>query len=160
MQFLKGLFRNTQKQNSESDIELVRLIERAVNILPHDAEDYEIEALLVEDGITEKMAYQLVAFVPLAFTRVLLRDTGVRFSDEYSLINSVSRKAQGRFLSLEPVFVAALKFANDWIQNSRDKNIFLTIASRNAEFKAINEALHAGAKPENLIMYTSIIDRA
>ena len=159
MQFLKGFFQSARKQNPESDAEFASLIERAVKVLPRDAEDYEIEELLVEDGITENMAYQLVAFVPIAFTRVLLCDSGVQFMDEYGLINPTSGKTQGRFLSLEPVFVAASKFANNWLQNKRDRAVLLTIASRSGEFKAINEALNARGKLEGLITYSTMFEK-
>jgi len=88
-------------------------------------------------GIARWLADRLVSFLPLAFGRILLR--GASLSDDFVNGDTTSR------LSDEPVFAAAQERATRAIRVEVE-----AIGLRSWEMHAVNDALQAGSRLEDL----------
>lgn len=102
-------------------------------------EDRELVKVLVGSGLPLGSAERLIAFLPIAFGRTVIRKLGtVKFSDSFSIQNKV-----GLFqLSNEPIYRMAVEVAesiSDYPEVSRD--VFSAVALRSAELSAANKAL-------------------
>jgi hypothetical protein len=105
----------------------------------------EILSRVLESGIDRPMAVQLVALLPIAYGRVMLRDDGVRFSDTYICLGEQGQaERRGRIEAL-PLWSAIIHFARG------DGEPFFPIASRSSEIRAANEALRDGKKLRDLV---------
>jgi hypothetical protein len=118
-------------------------------------EDHTVIEALVASGIDSNDAEWLVALLPVAFTRVLFKSGGPSFADTYQCMREDGSVSGEHRLSDEPIFVHALAIAD-----TADRETMLAVAGRSAELNAINKALHAGSKLENLVLSPPIFLRA
>lgn len=98
---------------------------------------------IVEDrGYKTDLAERFVAFMPLAFGRVVINKIGsVSFTSSYKV------KEQNREFSLEeePIYCLAYKLAFESYENGiLEREVFSAIATRSAELDSVNKALNAG----------------
>ncbi|UTY59839.1 hypothetical protein [Massilia sp. erpn] len=119
--------------------ELIRWTEIFMTLREH--EDGELVKMLVGHGLPLESAERLVAFLPIAFGRRVIRQLGaVKFSDSFSIRDKV-----GLFqLSEEPIYRMAVEVAesiSDYPGVSREA--FSAVALRSAELSAANKALNA-----------------
>ena len=127
-------------------------ISKAVALLrssPH-LDDDELYRVLVAGGMDRQRAARLIEFLPPVYTRLVLHDSGVRFSDKFRRLLSNGGTSYEGSLSDEPVWNDAMKFASDEAQRGLTKQDLFAIAGRSAEFRAINQLLHQGSKLENI----------
>jgi hypothetical protein len=111
--------------------------------------DEGIFGTLVKQGIERELAARLVEFLPLAYCRLILRNSGAHFSETFrrALPGSGS---QEKPLSSEPVWRAVVTFASTEVERGVSGNDLLLVAARSAEFHAANQLLDKGSKLENL----------
>lgn len=102
---------------------------------------------LEEAGVPPRLAVEIVEFLPLALARALLDGMGVHFEDYYVRHTSGGRVIGQKSLADEPVFREGLAAADEL---SGDGAAYLAVAGWSAEYQAINKAMNAGARPENL----------
>lgn len=117
-----------------------------------EADDGEILRLLVGAGISDAAADRAVAFVPLAFSRVLMAKSGGHFSDDYMQADASGRVSARARLRDDPVFEAALQAAQ-----RANRAQMRAIALRSAEIHVRSKALRAGAKAEDLVYSPPVI---
>jgi hypothetical protein len=98
-------------------------------------------------GVPPRLAIEVVEFLPLALARALLDGMGVHFEDYYARQTSGGRVIGQKLLADEPVFREGLAAADEM---SGDGAAYLAVAGRSAEYQAINRAMNAGARPEDL----------
>lgn len=116
-----------------------------------ESDEHEIVEMLVASGIEKPLAAKLVEFVPLAFFRAMMEESGVQFADYFLRLGPEGKPADERKLNQEPVYMEALKMALAEAKAGRGGEDYLAVARRSAEFQAINNALHDGAKLEDLV---------
>ena len=106
-------------------------------------EDSELIAHLIHQGVAERIAERLVAFLPLAFGRVVIENTArVTFSDKFEVYATGEEKT----LSQEPVYSEAFRLARDIYRSGQiPREQFLAVANRSAELGAVTKALSDGA---------------
>jgi hypothetical protein len=114
-----------------------------------DRPDAEIVRALVAQGADPVLAEKLVDYVPIAFGRPVLERLGVRASEEgVLLIGSKERRFR---LMTDPVFADAVALAREaYTRGSMPGDVFRAVVMRGAELRAVNEALTAGAKAQDL----------
>ena len=118
---------------------------RLVSAEPTAFSDGLVDALCAQ-GHDRRLAMRVVEFMPLAFVRVLLAGTGVELSDRYIRAGQEGQADTERPLADEPVYRATLDLAESGL--SREE--LLAVAGGAAELNAINQALNAGSRPEDL----------
>jgi hypothetical protein len=121
-----------------------------------DMEDEQIYRTLVKEGVGRRLAARLVEFLPGAYCRAILEDTGARFSDTFQRIQKDGTISREIALSSEPVWAAALEFARREIRQGLSRDEKLRLAGRSAEFQAANDLLRRGSRLEHLIFTPAI----
>jgi hypothetical protein len=125
--------------NREQLIALSAIFCRAEN-----SDEAELISKLVQGGLGEDEAERVVAFLPIAFGRVVISQVGeVRFSRTY-MTEDTGREFE---LDAEPIYCLALEVAKEsYASGILGRERFSEIATRSAELQAVNKALNAGVK--------------
>lgn len=113
-------------------------------------EDYGIYQTLVADGVERQLAARLVEFLPVIYSRLILRNSGARFSSTFRRTVAGGMSQEQPFSS-DPVWNAAAAFASDELERGVSSQDLLVVAARSAEFDAANQLLNRGAKLENIV---------
>jgi hypothetical protein len=108
----------------------------------------DIYAAMAEAGIPDAVADRAYKFIQIAWGRVFLDGLGVRFSSDYLCFNGAGEVVESGLLAEEPYFVAAMSLAQQYARFPG----FPRFALMSADVNAVNSALKAGSKPENLVM--------
>jgi len=126
-------------------------IARALTIFREspDFDDESVYRALVDRGIERSLAARIVEFLPIAYCRVLLLNSGVQFSNTFVRAAS-PLKIQS--LSCEPVWIPFLAYAESEIRAGADRRAMLMVAGRSAEFQAINRMIDKGTELKNLVL--------
>ena len=124
---------------------------------PNSTDD-ELHAALVKAGIESEVASQLLEFIPMAYTRLMLAPKGARFSNFVRVILPDGRIAD-RLLSEDPIWGAIVRFAEAEADSGIRGADILAVAGRSAEFDAANRLLQQGSKLENLSFDPPLIRR-
>ncbi|HOT11176.1 MAG TPA: DUF6348 family protein [Polyangiaceae bacterium] len=126
---------------------VARMIEAA------GAPDKDIQPVLMADGATAREAQALLAFVPLAFGRMVLQSLPVHFSETALVRNDRGQQGTEILLSDDPIFARAQDLAADaWQATTFTQDEFLAVAMRSAEVHAVNQAIEQGAQACDLIV--------
>jgi len=135
-------------------------ISKAVAIFrgSRSAEDNELHRSLVKAGIESEVAARLIEFLPMAYCRLTLAASGARFPNVFRRVLQ-DGTFEERPLSSEPVWNAAVAFAEGESERGVPAEDLLAIAARSAEFHAANQLLQGGAKLENLAFEPTVLKR-
>jgi hypothetical protein len=120
-----------------------------------DLNDEGIYRALLTRGIDRRLAARLVEFLPSVYCRLILRNTGAMFSDTFRRSQPPGTPEELP-LSSEPVWNAAVAFANAELQKGVSSKDVMALAARSPEFDAANQLLHRGAKLED-VPFTSLV---
>jgi hypothetical protein len=128
------------------------LVRIAVEILAESRDnDATASQCLAETAkISGASASTLIMFVPIAFARVWLAGSPLRFPATYLRCYESEGPLKQESFDANPVFLTAYQQAQQLIRDGFSNDKLLAIASRSPEFRAINAALHDGARLENL----------
>jgi hypothetical protein len=115
----------------------------------HD--DAAASSLLAETArISGASASTLIMFVPIAFARVWLAGSPLQLPTTYLRCNKSGEPLKREFFEANPVFHEAYGQGQQLLNAGYSKDKLLAIVARSPEFRAINVALHDGARIENL----------
>ena len=118
----------------------------------HKNSDWEVlETALIGAGIEPSLTAKLLEFMPLAFGRVFLDGMGIKFAENYTRYNDLSGQSKESKLLDEPVYAESFWAASQIVEYQAAGEAFNAVAFRSSELHAVNEALNAGSKPENLV---------
>lgn len=120
-------------------------------------EDKQAVQYLIENGILENEAVEIIAFLPITFIRSWL--TKVNWKDNYTEYNGkeyVSKK-----YNETNSYNQILEITKDYFNGNPDKETVMKIAGRSAEFNVINKLLleNPTAKIEDINLSETIIIR-
>jgi hypothetical protein len=117
-----------------------------------DGEDDAIREELTRRGASPAVAEQAVALIPLAFGRVLVTRLGVKPPASAILLSEAGERRTIE-LGTNPIFWEASQLAETGLRTgTMTREQFESVALRSVEVKALNNALHGGSNPKNLIM--------
>jgi|SRR5215469_16961354 len=117
-----------------------------------NASDEEILSKLVALGCERLIAARLVEFVPMAYCRLLLADSGVRFSDRFQRKLADGSLSPERLLEAEPLWVEALSFAKAEKRTEATGKALLAVAAHSSEFDAANQLANEGSKLKDIAL--------
>lgn len=119
------------------------------SIIDSDAEfkEDEVYAAMAQAGVPGPMADRAFKFTQLAFGRVFLDGMGIAFPADYLCFNAAGDVIESGLLVEQPYFVAAMAVARD-----RPPLGLPRLAIMSSDVSAVNSALKAGSKPENLVV--------
>jgi NACalpha-BTF3-like transcription factor len=107
----------------------------------------DIYTMMREAGIPDPVADRALKFTQIAWGRVFLGSFGVRFSPDYFSFNAVGDVVEQGLLREQPYFAAAMSLARRYANTPG----FQRLAVMSADVDAVNRALNAGSKAENLV---------
>lgn len=119
--------------------------------------DEAVSRLLVAEGVERDLAARLVVFLPMAYCRLLLSRSGVRFSDNFRRLLPDGSISTEKPLSSEPVWESLVTFAQSEIERGMAEHDILAVAGRSAEFHAVNQLLQSGSRLENVVLSTPVL---
>jgi len=129
---------------------LANMIRRAVPVLLARGGEAEMPSVL-----TKEQAHDAVRFIPLAFGRELLKGTGVTLPDTFlRVFNGATEEVA---LEDEQFFRGASYLAPTLLRELGG-DAFAVIAMQSAEVRAVNEALHAGSDPGDLVAGPPLVE--
>lgn len=114
------------------------------------ASDTFLERKLKHQQISDHLAEECIVFSPLAWGRPIIAELGIRYSEQYRLHSLISNHEQEFALDNEPVFVWATLMISLYRTEQRNE-LFKRVSMRSAEINAINKAIKAGHRLEDLI---------
>ena len=93
----------------------------------------------------------------MTYCRSILAGTGPRFSDMFQRRQQDGSLSPERILGSEPVWTEIMSFAKAEQSRGVTTTDLLAIASRSAEFDAVNQLLNRGANPEDIALSTVVL---
>lgn len=154
LSFFKRLFgqRSDTAQTVPVSSGIQIALQKALPILDRGGHlgDSALIDLLVQAGFSETMAWQITTFVPAAFCHALLRTMEVSAPNTYRFIDEDTEQSQDRCFSDSPIFVHASHLAEEYLRAGSAPVNFGALVGRDSLFKAVNQAMNAGADPKEL----------
>ncbi len=111
-------------------------------------------------GIAEDDAKCLIAFVPMAFARVLLAPLGVKFQNTFLVKDFDSgASVRGNFTD-EPIHAAALEVAKAMASGDADSRMrFEQMAATSAEYDVVRQLRPEGESPDGIVLTEALLPR-
>ena len=165
MSFWKSIFGKSKEVKNENEIEnsmppQFRLwVTTAIQLMGTEASEMENEELheyLLQNGIPEFDAGEIIVFLPMAFCRQLLPD--VKWLPEYIDYYSEKKKIKKVYKENSRYLIIEEETEKYWNENPANE-VVLNIAGRSAEYNAINQMLKDGGKLENVRLTESLVMR-
>ena len=126
-----------------SEARLIRAAETLARTLDHGGD--EQVAALKRDGFDEGEAHRLVALLPLAFSRPVLEELGVRYFVQEVTAHETDGTLVRADLRRQPEYVAGLRLARAHRRRGvMDHEVYKRIAGSSADIDAASKALNAG----------------
>ena len=97
-------------------------------------------------GCPVVLAIDAARYAPIAFARQFLDGMGITFSDEYLVLSANGKIEERGALSSNHLYKEAFRVAPEIMS----KQLIATVVFRSSEANAVNNAMNAGSKPENL----------
>jgi hypothetical protein len=126
-------------------------IRRAIPVLAeHGSVDRVIlRTYLIRNGLSKLEAVAAMRFIPLALGRaILLEGLGIALPDSYLLVHGDAREE--RKLAGEKFFSATMWLAST-LRTDYGAALLGHVALLSSEVQAVNAALNAGSRPEDLV---------
>lgn len=108
----------------------------------------DIYVAMAEAGIPDLAADRAYKFTQTAWGRVFLDGMGIQCGTDYLCFNGAGEVIESGQLADEPYFAAAARLVPRYAGSPGFKALVLM----SADVSTINSALHAGSKPEHLVM--------
>jgi hypothetical protein len=119
--------------------------------------DIEIHEALIAEGLEAQTAARLVEFLPMAYCRLLLGNSGVQFSSSFQRQEANSQVSSERQLSSEPVWDGVVAFAREEVKRGASPKDLIAVAGRSAEFDAVNQMLNKGSNLKDIVLTPTLL---
>jgi hypothetical protein len=120
------------------------------------AEDEQLEALLIDAGCCAVDARRMIVLLPIAFGRAILERLGVAVPTVCTVDDGTSRSLVD--LQASVIFQEACASGRKvFNEGTLSREEFMAIAGRDSNFRAVNEALYTGSRPEDLKLEPTIL---
>jgi hypothetical protein len=135
-------------------MDLNQSIRKAITIFQQHQQTDDIDVLetLVAEGIDRSLARRLLLFVPMAFCRLMFGSRGVKFEDEYLVVDENAKPIRRGTVSTEPVYIEAVNVFGVVVAARPGGDFLLAVAARSAELRAINEMALSGSKLADIVL--------
>jgi hypothetical protein len=107
-----------------------------------------VRSELGKAGVPAPLAAEIVEFLPVALARAMLDGMGITFADHYVRQTAQGRVIGEKLLGDEPVYCEGLAIAGEI--SGMGEDVFMAVACWSPEYQAINRAMNAGSRAEDL----------
>ena len=108
-------------------------------------------------GVERVVASRLVEFLPLAYSRLILSESGVRFCDRFQRKLADGSLSSERPLDSEPLWAEVVSFARAEKSSGVNGDALLAIAGRSSEFDAVNQLANRGSKLKDIALTPAVL---
>lgn len=136
----------------------VNLAFPAFHLIP-PGKEAELRLVLRANRVPDEIMDDIIAFLPLAFGRVLLEGTGAQFSPDYATMDADGQTRIAGRLADHPVYATARVAATQLIDHQELGEMVVSAALWSSEFRAYHEAMNAGSDPADLVGAPPVIVR-
>jgi hypothetical protein len=98
------------------------------------------------------VAFRLVEFLPLAYCRLVLSDSGIGFCDCFQRKLADGSLSPEQQLDSEPLWVELVSFARAEKRSGVTGDALLAIAGRSSEFHAVNQLANHGSRLKDIVL--------
>ena len=135
-----------------------RAISEAVTIFRRfpDSSDEDIFRKLVAAGVERVAAARLIELLPMAYCRLILAGSGVKFCDHFQRKLSDGTVSPERLLDSEPLWTEMLSFAHTEKQTGVSGRALLVVAAHSSEFDAANQLANQGSKLKDIVLMPTV----
>src|SRR5215831_3446965 len=107
-------------------------------------------------GVECVVASRLVEFLPLAYSRLILSESGVRFCDRFQRKLADGSLSAERPLDSEPLWAEIVSFARSEKHSGITGDALLAVAGRSSEFEAVNQLANRGSKLRDIALTSTV----
>ncbi len=119
-------------------------------------ENDKLVELLVNSGIPELEAIEIMLFLPVAFCRKLLPQ--INWHPDYVDFYAEDKQIK-RLYNDNPRYIIIQSLTEKYCNERPDKNIIMNVAGRSAEFKSINRLLLNGGQVKDIDVSQTFVIR-
>lgn len=119
----------------------------------------EIFRKLVATGCDRLIAARLIEFVPMAYSRLLLADSGVQFSGCFQRKLIDGRLSAEQRLAANPLWAVAVSFAETEKKTGIAGKALLVVAAQSAAFDAANQLANQGSVLDDIVLMPTVCQR-
>ena len=133
-------------------MELNEAIKITIQILQENSQEDDdlIIKKLIGLGIEEPLANRLLNFITTAFCMVMYENSDLNFPYSYFFFDGKRNISASQLLIDEPVFAKGYKIAREKINKDGVSEAYLSVASRDAGYKVIQQFIESGSDLENV----------
>lgn len=156
-----SIFKGSEKLSFEESSAFRENVKKSIFLIGVDGVEMgheEMYEYLLEKGIPEFDAGEIVIFLPTAFCRRFLPD--LNWPTTYFDFYSDKEKKIKRKYKQNPFYLIIEEETEKYWKNRPTKRTVLNIAGRSAEFRAINQLLNKGGKLKDVQLTASVVTRS
>ena len=116
-----------------------------------------LETAMYATKMPKLHAERILEFMPVAFGRVLMRDSGVEFQGIYERRKPGSGVGREFQIATNQVYVASVAYAKRQADSTSGIEILNAVANRSPELKAIQDKVNEGVEAENIVLSRLIL---
>ncbi|NNE65659.1 MAG: hypothetical protein HKN33_03760 [Pyrinomonadaceae bacterium] len=116
-----------------------------------------LEKAMYDSGISKLNAERILEFMPLAFGRVMMRDSGVKFHDTYQRKKPGSSRSKKFSFADNEVFAASLKYAERQANSRSGIERLTAVSARSPEMKTIQDLVNEGSDPKSIVLSSPVL---
>ena len=116
-----------------------------------------LESAMYASKMPKMHATRILEFMPIAFGRVLMKDSGVEFQDSYERRKPGARKGKEFAFAANRVFTESLKYAERQAASSSGLMSLNAVTVRSPEIKAIEDMVNKGTNAENIVLSKPVL---
>ena len=129
-------------------------VDEAVEVMLRnpEADQDQMVGLWGDCGFTPLVAWRAYQFLPIAFTHVVLRGSGVTFQPGYDLMDPDAGTHSRHRLADEPLYSAAVAAAEAWAAEGCTPQQLLPIFGRSAEWSVIRQLVGPDGRLDGVVL--------
>jgi hypothetical protein len=116
-----------------------------------------LETAMYATKMPKRHAERILEFMPIAFGRILMRESGVEFQPTYERRKPDSAKRKEYAFAKNAAYIASLEYAERQNQSVTGLPTLNAVAVRSPEIKAIEDMVNSGVETQNIVLSKPIL---
>lgn len=160
--FRKSKYKSIEKENiNEISPQFHNWVKTSINLIGSkegwEMGDGELHRCLIQNGILENDAWEIIIFLPIAFCRKMFPE--INWLPEYEETSYSKTKKIKRRYKENRRYVIIEEESNIYWNENPEKEVLLNIVKRSAEFNAISKLLKDGGTIDDIMLTRTCIIR-
>jgi len=124
----------------------------------YESSDWKsLESAMYAAKMPKLHAERILEFMPIAFGRVLMRDSGVEFQGTYERRKPGAKSGREFQIGANQIYVESVAYAKRQAKRESGMEVLTAVANRSPELKAIQDKVNEGVEPQNIVLSKPIL---